>query len=187
MRLRKAVVAVIGAGGTGSMAIEVLARAGVGKLIIVDPDHISESNLERMRGSRPEHVAQRSSKVSIARQHVLLINPQCEVEAYVGALPQKEIVDAVVTADVALGCTDQQHSRLSLSDISFRYLVPSIDCGVMLEGSDGKINGQIMQMVRFFAADPCALCRGMIIPTRVAEELMSEDEKKCANRKLMMH
>jgi molybdopterin/thiamine biosynthesis adenylyltransferase len=177
-RLRRATVAVIGAGGTGSMAVEVLARAGVGKLIIADPDHISESNLERMHGSRPEHVANHESKVLIAREHIRSINPRCEVEAYLGALPQEEVVDAIIRADVALGCTDQQHSRLSLSDVCFRYLVPSIDCGVILEGSDGKVTGQILQLVRFLAADPCALCREMIIPSRLAQELMTDDERE---------
>jgi hypothetical protein len=176
-RLRRATVAVIGAGGTGSMAIEVLARAGVGRLVIIDPDHVTESNLERVHGSRPEHIEQRTPKVILAREHVRSINPRCKVEAYLGSLPQKEALDAVVRADVALGCTDQQHSRLALSDITFRYLVPAIDCGVMLEGGDGVVTGQIMQFVRFLAADPCALCRGMVTPKRLSEELMPEEEK----------
>jgi len=42
-RLRTSSVAVIGAGGTGSAAIEVLVRAGVGRIVIVDPDHITDS------------------------------------------------------------------------------------------------------------------------------------------------
>ena len=50
-----------------------------------------------------------------------------------GALPQGLAVDKLVEADVILGCTDQQHSRLALSDLVVRYLVPAIDCGVSLE------------------------------------------------------
>lgn len=177
-RLRKSTVAVIGAGGTGSIAIEVLARAGVGRIVVADPDYISESNLERVHGSRPQHVTENWSKVAIAREHVLAINPSCEVEAYVGSLPQKEIADAVTMSDVALGCTDQQHGRLSLSDLSLRYLVPAIDCGVMLEGAQGSITGQIAQLVRFLPADPCVLCRDMVSGNRIAQELMSKEEKE---------
>lgn len=176
-RLRRSSVAVIGAGGTGSAAIEVLARAGVGRLIIVDPDHLEESNLERVHGSRPEHAIERTPKVSLARDHVRSIDPTVEVSPYIGSLPQREIIDAIVTADVALGCTDQQHSRLALSDLTFRYLVPSIDCGVMLEGANGAVTGQIAQFVRFLAADSCALCRGMVVSQRLAQELMSEAER----------
>jgi molybdopterin/thiamine biosynthesis adenylyltransferase len=176
-RLRRSTVAVIGAGGTGSAALEILARAGVGRIIIADPDYMDESNLERVHGSLPEHAVRRESKASIARAHVMSIDPTCRVDAYVGALPQAEILDAVVTADVALGCTDQQHSRLALSDLALRYLVPSIDCGVMLEGVAGKVTGQILQIVRFLSADPCALCRHLVVPPRLAQELMSEEER----------
>lgn len=176
-RLRRATVAVIGAGGTGSAAIEALARAGVGRLILIDPDHLDESNLERVHGSRPDQAKNRTPKVLVAREHVRSIDPTCDVQCFVGALPQSAVLDAVVTADVALGCTDNQHSRLALSDLALRFLVPAIDCGVMLEGRDGAVSGQIMQFVRFLPSDPCALCREMIVPARLAQELMSEDER----------
>jgi molybdopterin/thiamine biosynthesis adenylyltransferase len=176
-RLRRATVAVIGAGGTGSAAIEVLTRAGVGHLILVDPDHLEASNLERVHGSVPEDVSECLSKVAVARRHVRSIDPECDVIAIEGALPQSEVIDAVVTADVAIGCTDQQHSRLALGDLAVRYLVPAIDSAVALEGKEGRVSGQIIQLIRFLPADPCPLCRGMIAPARVAQELMSEDER----------
>jgi molybdopterin/thiamine biosynthesis adenylyltransferase len=175
-RLRAATVAVIGAGGTGSAAIEVLARAGVGHLIIVDPDHVDDSNLERLHGSTPRDAEQQPAKASVAARHVASIDPTCRVTAVVGALPQADIVDAVIQADVAIGCTDQQHSRLALADLTVRYLVPSIDCGVTLEGRDGAVRGQIVQLVRSLPADPCPYCREMIDPVRVMQELMSPED-----------
>ncbi|MBI3864175.1 MAG: ThiF family adenylyltransferase [Planctomycetia bacterium] len=177
-RLRQSTVAVIGAGGTGSAAIEVLARAGVGKLIIVDPDCLEESNLERVHGSIPRHASERRPKVAIAYAHAKAVNPACEIQAFVGSLPQAEIVDAVVGADAMLGCTDRQHSRLAISDLAVRYLVPSIDCGVMLEGQGGSVTGQIAQIVRFLPADACALCRGMVQSVKLHQELMSEEERE---------
>jgi hypothetical protein len=177
-RLRRATVAIIGAGGTGSAAIEVLARAGVGRLIIVDPDRLTESNLERVHGSDSSHVKRKWTKVALAREHVHAIDPTCDVVGLVGSLPQDEVIDAVITADVLLGCTDQQHSRLAMSDLAVRFLLPAIDCGVALEGADGKVSGQIVQLVRCLAADPCVLCRGMINAQRVGEELMSLEERQ---------
>jgi hypothetical protein len=97
-------------------------------------------------------------------------------------LPQAEVIDALVTADLALGCTDSQHSRLALSDLSLRYLVPAIDCGVMLEGQAGKVTGRIAQFVRFLPSDPCALCRKMITPERLTQELMPESEREARRR-----
>lgn len=176
-RLRRSTVAVIGAGGTGSIAIPTLARAGVGRLIIVDSDHVSPSNLERMHASFPEHVAARTLKAELARDHVARIDPEIEVEAWVGRLPQRAIVEAVAAADVVLGCTDQQSSRLALADVARRYLVPAIDCGGLIEGANGRVTGQIVQLVRFRPGDPCPHCRRMIDPLRVRQELMSEAER----------
>src|SRR5579872_4907193 len=52
-KLKRSTVAVIGLGGTGSAAVEVLGRAGVGHLVLVDPDHLEASNVERVHGSAP--------------------------------------------------------------------------------------------------------------------------------------
>lgn len=181
-RLRNSTVAVIGAGGTGSAAIEVLARAGVGRLIIVDPDKISESNLERVHGSLPAHASAEHFKVALAAEHVKSIAPACMVEAIAGGLPQSEVIDSVVTADVMVGCTDQQHSRLAISDIANRFLIPTIDSGVVLEGTQGRVTGQVIQLVRFLASDPCALCRNMVDPSQLSQELMHPEERKQRQR-----
>jgi tRNA A37 threonylcarbamoyladenosine dehydratase len=180
--LRHAVVGVVGAGGTGSAVIEVLARAGVGHLILIDPDHIEESNLERLHGGFREDVAARKWKVDVAERHVHQIDSQIRVTTCRGSLPQPEIVDLLVTANLVLGCTDQQHSRLALGELAYRYLVPVMDCGVALEGSNGKITGHTIQLANFFAAGPCALCRRMIDPRRVGQELMSDEERASRRR-----
>jgi hypothetical protein len=174
-RLSNATVAVVGAGGTGSAAIEVLARAGVGRLVLVDPDFVEESNLERIHGSSFDAIG--NAKVSVARDHVLSVQPTCDVIAIQGALPQDLTIDAVVQANALVCCTDSQSSRLAVSDIAMRYLIPALDCAVTLEGAAGRVTGQIIQLVRFLPADPCVLCQGMTIPWRVAQELMSEAEK----------
>ena len=67
-RLQNSCVAIIGAGGTGSTAIEILARAGIGRLVIVDPDVVERSNLERIHGSVPKHAEKKTPKVVVARE-----------------------------------------------------------------------------------------------------------------------
>lgn len=176
-RIRASSVAVIGAGGTGSIAIEVLARAGVGRMVIVDPDSMEESNLERMHGSVPADAARSRPKVEVARDHVRAIDSKIRVDALVGALPQPEVVDAVVGCDVALGCTDKHHSRLALAELAYRYLLPAIDTGVAMEGAGGQVTGQCIQLVRFLCADPCATCSRMISFHKVTQELMPEAER----------
>ena len=176
-RLRHSTVAIIGAGGTGSAAIPVLARAGVGRIIAVDPDIISQSNLERVHGAYPSHVDQQTPKVQVAAELVKKIDPSIDFVAIQGRVPQREVVDALIEADVLLGCTDQHSSRLAISELAYRYLIPAIDTGVVLEGRDGRITAQVGQLVRFLPGDRCAICRGIIRPELISFELMDEDEK----------
>ncbi len=176
-RLARSTAAVVGASGTGSPAIEALARAGVGRIVVVDPDTFSASNLERVHGSVHDDVGKDQLKVLIAARHVRSINPDCEVVPIAGRVPQPLVVDELVKADVVLGCTDQHHSRVALSDLSVRYLVPTIDCGVNLEGEGGRVSGQAVRLARFLAADPCVYCRRMVDPRRVSQELMSSEER----------
>jgi len=176
-RLQRSTVALIGAGGTGSAAIPILARAGVGRLIIVDGDHVSESNLERLHGSRPSDAANRTPKVTVAKRSVAEFAPDVVVEAIIGRLPQEDVIDAVVGADVIMGCTDQHSSRVTVANIASRYLVPAIDCGGLIEGLNGVVTGQLVQIVRFLADDPCPRCRGMVSETKLQQELLPTAER----------
>lgn len=176
-RLHGATIGIVGSGGTGSPAIEVLARAGVGRLIVVDPDAFEDSNLERVHGSREGDLLHPGPKAAIALRHISEIRPDCEVIAIQGSLPQREVIDALVRADAVIGCVDAHAGRLALSDLAFRYLVPVMDCSVALEGANGGVTGQVSRFVRFRPTDPCALCQRLIDPQRVAQELMSPSEQ----------
>lgn len=185
-RLANSTVAVIGTSGTGMPAIERLARAGIGHLIVVDPQCFTASNYERLPGTTVDDLPSGSEdgaleddgelKVELARRLVHSINPACRVTMIHGLLPQEAVIDAVVHADVVLGCTDQHHSRVAVSELAIRYLIPTLDVGVRLEGADGVVTGLIEQYARFLPADSCAWCRGMVDARRVTQELLSPEE-----------
>ncbi len=170
-------VGIVGTSGTGSPCIELLARAGVGKLIMIDPDIFEASNLERVHGSTYGDIGKKIPKVSIAGRHVKAINPDCEIVMIKGRIPQAEIVDELLKCDIVLGCTDLHSARVALSDISLRYLVPVIDVGVIMEGKNGNITGQVVQLNRLFPGDPCVYCRSMIDSKIVTQELMPRAEQ----------
>ena len=77
-----------------------------------------------------------------------------------------------------LGCTDTQHSRAALGDFAAHYLLPSIDVGVVFEGSNGAVRAQVAQFTQFRPDMPCGFCDGMIDPIRLAVELMTDEEKQ---------
>lgn len=75
--IRAAHVAVAGIGGVGSWAVEALARSGVGRITLIDLDHISESNINRQVHALEATVGQ--SKVDAMRERILQIHGACEV------------------------------------------------------------------------------------------------------------
>ncbi|BDT68059.1 tRNA threonylcarbamoyladenosine dehydratase [Comamonadaceae bacterium OS-1] len=76
-RIRAAHVAVVGIGGVGSWTVEALARSGVGRLTLIDLDHVSESNINRQIHALDSTVGQ--AKVLAMRDRIAQINPGCVV------------------------------------------------------------------------------------------------------------
>ena len=75
--IRTAHIAVVGIGGVGSWAVEALARSGVGRLTLIDLDHITESNINRQIHALESTLGQ--AKVLAMRERIAQINPDCEV------------------------------------------------------------------------------------------------------------
>ncbi len=76
-RVRAARIAVVGLGGVGSWAVEALARSGVARLVLIDLDHVSESNINRQVQALGTTLGQ--SKVIALQQRIADIHPGCEV------------------------------------------------------------------------------------------------------------
>ena len=85
-RFQQAHVCVIGIGGVGSWAAEALARSAIGKLTLIDLDHIAESNTNRQIHALGDEYGK--AKVQAMRERILAINPLCQVTAV------EEFVDA---------------------------------------------------------------------------------------------
>ncbi len=102
-RMRGASVAVIGLGGVGSWAAEALARCGVARLVLVDMDHVAESNINRQVQALSSTIGQ--AKVDAMASRILEIHPGCAVtpidvfageDNWPGLLPQG--LDGVIDA-----------------------------------------------------------------------------------------
>ncbi len=78
-KLAGSTVAVFGVGGVGSFAVEALARAGIGRLVLIDYDDICLTNINRQLHALEDTVGR--PKVELLRERVLKINPACRVEA----------------------------------------------------------------------------------------------------------
>ena len=64
-----------------------------------------------------------------------------------------------------------------LSDVAKHYLLPSIDAGILMEGKDGNLTSQLTEFFQFAPDLPCAFCCGRIDAGKLAEELMSPEDR----------
>ncbi len=180
VRLERATAGIIGCSGTGSPAAHVLARAGVGNFVLVDPERFEDSNLERMHGSLWDHIGTEPSpyKVEMVADLIRSINPTARITALAGNILHDNVVDELLRCDIMLGCTDTQHGRAKLSDLAQHYLLPSLDLGVLMDGQDGKVTSQVCEIMIYSPDFPCAFCGGRIDGIELSNELMSEKERR---------
>lgn len=134
--LGRLTIAVIGASGTGSPVIEQLARLGIRKLILVDPDHIEEKNLNRILNATMDDARNGVLKVEMLAQAIRRMGLGTEVVTYARNLFDPEVVRAVAEADIVIGCMDSVDGRFLLNKLATFYTLPYFDVGVKLE-ADG--------------------------------------------------
>jgi molybdopterin/thiamine biosynthesis adenylyltransferase len=112
-QLSNATVIIVGMGALGNEVARILAMAGVGKLIICDPDIIETSNLSRMTFFRPQHVGQ--LKVDMASQALQDLYPEIKIEKRPQFLIHGIGLAELRDASLVIGCLDSQAARLQLA------------------------------------------------------------------------
>lgn len=119
-------VLIIGAGALGSGSAEVLTRAGVGKITIIDRDYVEASNLQRQQLYTEEDVAEKLPKAAAAEKRLLAINSDVEVVSIIGDATPQLLEELVVGVDVMIDATDNFETRMAMNDVSQKYNVPWI-------------------------------------------------------------
>lgn len=112
-RLAASRALVIGVGGLGSPAAMYLAAAGIGALVLSDPDQVELSNLQRQIIHDTAAIGE--GKVSSARRRLQRLNPDCQVHAIAAALQGDDLIAQVTAADVVLDCCDNFATRFAVN------------------------------------------------------------------------
>lgn len=123
-RLAASRVTVIGCGALGAMQAEMLARAGVGFLRLVDRDFIEESNLHRQIMFEERDVADRLPKAVAAAARVNRINSEVQAEAVVKDVNYSNIEELIGDVDVVLDGADNFEVRFLLNDAAVKLGKP---------------------------------------------------------------
>ncbi|WP_226670615.1 thiazole biosynthesis adenylyltransferase ThiF [Metabacillus litoralis] len=119
-------VLVVGAGALGTANAEMIARAGIGKLTLVDRDYVEWSNLQRQQLYIEEDAQNRMPKAIAAKLHLQKINSEVDVQAFVEDVTSANIEEFVHDVDVIVDATDNFETRLLINDISIKNKIPWI-------------------------------------------------------------
>jgi molybdopterin/thiamine biosynthesis adenylyltransferase len=160
-RLLGAHALVIGAGGLGAAALPYLASAGVGRISVVDNDHVDLTNLQRQIIHTTENVGR--LKVESAREGMLRINPGVQVEIIATRVGDTELDQLVAGADVVLDCCDNFATRQAVNRACVRHRVP------LVSGAALRFDGQISVFDRRQDDAPCYAC--LFPPSEPAPEV----------------
>ena len=169
--LRRLAVAIVGCSGTGSPVVEQLARLGVGKLILVDPDRVEEKNLNRILNATMDDAIAGRFKVDVAAKAVTRMGLGTEVIPVHENIVNPAVVKLLAESDVAFGCMDGAEGRNLLNRLATFYCIPYFDVGVRLEADGSGGISQICGSVNYLQPGGSSLVsRKVITPEEIGAE-----------------
>ena len=161
IKLLQSIVAVVGAGGLGSTVIELLARQGVGHLIIIDNDCFTERDLNRQIMSTEENLGE--YKVTVATRRVGEINSATTVTTFRERLTRENAQRLLGSAQVVADGLDNLPSRLAVEQACRQLAIPYVYASI------AGFGGQLMTIFPEDAGLPSIYGSSNTIPEQGVE------------------
>lgn len=149
-KLKASHVAIIGAGGIGCPAITYLTAAGVGKLTIIDHDHVELSNLHRQPLFTDADIG--SSKAAVAAHAARRINRHVETVVVVERLDEANAADLLAGVSLIVDGCDNFATRLAVNRAAVAGEI------ALLSAAIGALEGQIAHYEGWRGNSPCYAC-----------------------------
>lgn len=155
-KLRRTTVLVLGVGGVGSHCIEALARSGVGRLILVDNDKVSLTNINRQ--SIAYHSTVGRYKTEIMKERIHDICPETEVLTYeTFVLPENIEEIFKIRPDYIIDAIDTVTAKLAVIEKAKKEEIPLISC----MGTGNKLHPELFEIADISSTSVCPLCKVM--------------------------
>ena len=148
--LARSTVVLIGLGGIGSPALQYLAGAGVGTLVLVDDDAVDASNLQRQTIYREGEIGR--DKAQLAEVWVREFDPALELRRVSRRVTRDNAAEVLAGADLALDGCDNFATRLAVSDACVAAGIPLLSAAV------GRFQGQVGAFAGHLPGQPCYRC-----------------------------
>ena len=136
MMLQKQRVAIVGCGGIGSVMFVLLVRLGVRRFVLIDPDVVEFSNLNRLAATRLSDAENGTPKVEMLKNYGMAINPDIHVLAIAKSVYASESQFALRACDYVFGGLDMHSPRDLLNTLATQHMIPYIDTGTGLQSDE---------------------------------------------------
>ncbi len=155
-KLRRCHVMVLGAGGVGAHCMEALARAGVGRLTLVDSDRVAPSNINRQSIALLSTVGR--YKTEVMKEKIRDICPDTQVECReTFVLPDNVDTLFEERPDYIVDAIDTVSAKIAVAEKAREYKIPLISS----MGTGNKLHGELFQIGDLSETSVCPLCRVM--------------------------
>ena len=155
-KLEDAKIIIYGIGGVGSYTVEGLVRAGIGNLVLVDPDNISITNINRQIHSNIKTVGK--SKIEVMKERILEINPKANVEIYNPKkleFKEENLIDD--SFSYVIDAVDTVKTKISIIEKAKTIGIPVISA----MGTGNKLEANKFEIADIYKTDVCPLARTM--------------------------
>jgi molybdopterin/thiamine biosynthesis adenylyltransferase len=169
-------IGILGLGGTGSIVIQELVHLGVSDFVLVDPDVIDETNLNRVVGATAADIG--TPKIDVAARYAKALQPSADITLVRGDITHDRFAKPLTDADLIFGCTDSHGSRAVLQQISYQYLIPCIDMGSTITAQDESVTGIHGRVQMLTPGYGCFTCAGLLNPEEIRRDMMIESERR---------
>ncbi len=155
-KLKHASVMVFGVGGVGSHCIEALARSGVGKLVLIDNDTVSLTNINRQ--SIAYHSTVGRYKTEVMRERIADICPEIKVETYeMFVLPDNLEELILKRPDYVIDAIDTVTAKIAIAELTKKHGIPLISS----MGTGNKLHPELFEITDLSKTSVCPLCKVM--------------------------
>jgi len=171
-------ICVVGAGGTGSLMVELLRRAGCRRITVIDDDRIEDSNLNRVLHSGSLDVQEKRKKVFIAAEANQRSGLDTQLSAIDGNILTPIVQERLKDCDLMVGNVDNETARFVLNKLSIEALLPLIDMGTEIGAVHDEVQSIDVRVTYVFPGGPCLECRGLIDRERMRLEGLQPEERR---------
>lgn len=158
-KLKQSTIMVFGVGGVGSHCIEALARSGVGRLILIDPDEVALTNLNRQSIAYHSTIGQHKTKVMAAR--IQDIHPEAEVitfERFILPDNLEALFEEIPgTIDYIIDAVDTVSAKLAIAVYAQEHTIPLLAS----MGTGNKLHAELFEITDISKTSVCPLCKVM--------------------------